>query len=158
LGYFWIIKKRAVCQFINQLKLKIMKNTIILFVTAIVCASGLQSFTTMPEKTSAIGNKGEAVVWKAETVDSGEISQGTPKTFEFEFTNSGKSPIVITSAKASCGCTVADYTKEPIAPGKSAKVTATYNASAKGPFTKTITVTTTENETPKVLTIKGTVI
>ncbi|AWI25936.1 DUF1573 domain-containing protein [Flavobacterium pallidum] len=127
-----------------------MKNTIILFVTAITCALGLMSFT---------GNPGTSiVVWKSEVIDTGEIPQGTPKSIEFEFKNTGDKPIIITNAKASCGCTVADYPKEPIAPGKSAKITGTYNAAAKGPFTKTITVTTSENDTPKVLTLKGTVI
>lgn len=129
-----------------------MRKTIILFVTAIVSALGLMSFTGEP------ANATSAVVWKTEVVDAGEIPQGTPKAIEFEFTNNGSAPLIITSAKGSCGCTIADYPKEPIAPGKTAKVTATYNAAAKGPFTKTVTVTTSESETPKVLTLKGTVI
>ncbi len=129
-----------------------MRKTIILFVTAIVSALGLMSFTGEPVTATS------AVVWKTEVVDAGEIPQGKPKAIEFEFTNNGSAPLVITSAKGSCGCTIADYPKEPIAPGKTAKVTATYNAAAKGPFTKTVTVTTSESETPKVLTLKGTVI
>ncbi|AWA30037.1 DUF1573 domain-containing protein [Flavobacterium magnum] len=128
-----------------------MKHTLILFVTAMFCTIGFSSFATLP----ATGGK---VIWKAETVDTGEIPQGTPKTIEFEFKNSGETAVTITSAKASCGCTVADYPKEAIAPGKSAKITATYSAANKGQFTKTITVTTSESDSPKVLTLKGTVI
>ncbi|OYU82091.1 MAG: hypothetical protein CFE23_01990 [Flavobacterium sp. BFFFF1] len=136
-----------------------MKNTILLFVTAIICVLGLSSFTTTPKHGLAtFGVTGGTVVWKTESIDVGEIPQGTPKTFEFEFKNTGSTPIVITSAHASCGCTVADYPKDSIAPGKSATIKATYNAANKGAFTKTVTVTTTENDTPKVLTIKGTVI
>ena len=88
----------------------------------------------------------------------GQIPLNVPKEIDFEFKNTGKTAVIITNVKASCGCTATDYTKEPIQPGKSAKVTATYNAANKGAFTKTVTVTTSAETTPKVLTLKGTVI
>lgn len=96
--------------------------------------------------------------WKSDMVDVGEIPQNTPKPIEFEFTNTGKTDIVITNVKPTCGCTVADYTKTPIKPGGKGKVSATFNAASKGAFTKTITVTTNAEEAPKSLTFKGTVI
>jgi hypothetical protein len=98
------------------------------------------------------------VAWKAETIEVGEIPQSKPKDIVFEFKNTGKTDIVITNVKPACGCTAADYTKTPIHPGETATVKATYNAAAKGPFTKTVTVTTSAAETPQVLTFKGTVI
>jgi len=98
------------------------------------------------------------LTWKSEAVDVGDIPQGIPKLIEFELKNNGTTPVIITSAKSSCGCTVADYQKEPILPGKTALVTAKYNATALGGFTKTITVTTSVDEVVKVLTFKGNVI
>ena len=98
------------------------------------------------------------LTWKSEAVDVGDIPQGTPKLIEFELKNNGTTPVIITSAKSSCGCTVADYQKEPILPGKTALVTAKYNATALGGFTKTITVTTSVDEAVKVLTFKGNVV
>lgn len=98
------------------------------------------------------------ITWKSETVDVGEIPQGTPKMIEFSFKNTGDKEVIITNVKTSCGCTASDYTKEAIAPGKSGFVKATYNAAVKGSFTKTVTVTTNADETPKVLTLKGNVI
>ena len=97
------------------------------------------------------------VSWKAESIDVGEIPQGTPKDVVFEFKNTGKSDVIITNVKAACGCTATDYTKTPVKPGQSAKVTATYNAAAKGAFSKTVTVTTNAEEASKVLVFKGTV-
>lgn len=97
------------------------------------------------------------VSWKSETIDVGEIPQGTPKDVVFEFKNTGKSDVIITNVKAACGCTATDYTKTPVKPGQSAKVTATYNAAAKGAFSKTVTVTTNAEEASKVLVFKGTV-
>ena len=135
----------------------------IIKITMLALALGLMSFSAIaPVKTLVSTVKTETtattIVWKAETIDVGQIPQGTPKAIVYEFKNTGKTAVVITSVQGSCGCTATDYTKEPILPGKSAKVTATYNAANKGGFTKTVTVTTSEETTPKVLTLKGTVI
>lgn len=135
----------------------------IIKITMLALALGLMSFSAIaPVKTLVSTVKTETtattIVWKAETIDVGQIPQGTPKAIVYEFKNTGKTAVVITSVQGSCGCTATDYTKEPILPGKSAKVTATYNAANKGGFTKTVTVTTSAETTPKVLTLKGTVI
>jgi len=136
----------------------------IIKISMLALALGLMSFSAIAPVQSLVStNENSAItastiVWKAETVDVGEIPQGTPKAIVYEFKNTGKTTVVITDVKGSCGCTATDYTKEPILPGKSAKVTATYNAANKGAFTKTVTVTTSAESTPKILTLKGTVI
>lgn len=133
-------------------------------ISMLALALGLMSFSAIaPIKSISSENKivadaASTIVWKAETIDVGQIPQGTPKAIVYEFKNTGKTAVVIASVQGSCGCTATDYTKEPILPGKSAKVTATYNAANKGGFTKTVTVTTSAETTPKVLTLKGTVI
>ncbi len=90
--------------------------------------------------------------------DFGNIDQGIPKTAEFTLTNDGNKPLLISSAKASCGCTNLKYSNEPILPNKSSMISVTYNAAAPGPFIKTITVQTNGDENKVVLQIKGTVI
>lgn len=121
---------------------------------------GLMSFTVLPTPVSNTFKTVVAspVVWKSETIDLGEIPQNKPKEVDFEFKNTGKTPVIITNVKASCGCTATDYTKTPIKPGETATVKATYNAAAKGAFSKTVTVTTNAEDAPKVLSFKGTVI
>lgn len=133
----------------------------ILKISMLALALGLMSFSAIvPVKViaSKIETTASTIAWKAETIDVGQIPQGTPKAIVYEFKNTGKTAVVITNVQGSCGCTATDYTKEPILPGKSAKVTATYNAANKGAFTKTVTVTTSAETTPKILTLKGTVI
>ena len=133
-----------------------MKAIKILFAA---CTFGLMSFAILPSETNTVEVTATApIAWKSELIDLGEIPQNKPKSIDFEFKNTGKTAVVITNVKASCGCTATDYTKTPIQPGQTAKVTATYNAAAKGAFTKTVTVTTNAEETPKVLSFKGTVI
>ncbi|WP_136668405.1 DUF1573 domain-containing protein [Flavobacterium sp. H122] len=99
----------------------------------------------------------ELVVWKTDVIDSGTISQGVPKTFEFVLTNESSKDLVITSVRASCGCTASEYTKEVIKPNSNGVVKAVYNASVKGAFNKVITVYTSVDSNPKVLTLKGVV-
>lgn len=79
------------------------------------------------------------------TYDFGAFPETNPVvTAEFEFTNVGNSPLVIHQAVASCGCTVPDYTKEPIMPGKKGMVKVTYDGTGTYPgnFKKSITVRT----------------
>lgn len=121
---------------------------------------GLMSFTSnnVAKNPISIVETAATIVWKSEQIDLGEIPQNKPKSIDFEFKNTGKTAVIITNVKASCGCTATEYTKTPIQPGQTAKVTAVYNAAAKGSFSKTVTVTTNADATPKTLTFKGTVI
>jgi len=133
---------------------------ILMIVTFAFMQVNAQSTTkpaTEPEKQAVNPNAPKANFDKLVN-DFGEIPQGIPKTAEFKLTNNGKEPLLIQSAKASCGCTNLQYSQEPILAGKSTNISATYNAAAVGPFTKTITVTTNADATPVVLQIKGTVL
>jgi hypothetical protein len=123
---------------------------------------GLMSFSAITPVKSLI-SKGvvvtaSSILWKIESIDVGQIPQNIPKPIIFEFKNTGKTSILVTNVQGSCGCTATNYTKTPIAPGKSGTVTATYNAVNAGAFTKTVSVTTNNDTTPKILTIKGTVV
>lgn len=132
----------------------------VLKISALALVFGLMSFTgntITTEPTAKVAVAG-AVSWKAESLDLGEITQGKPKDMTFEFVNSGKTDVIITNVKPACGCTAADYTKTPVKPGEKGYVKATYNAAAKGAFSKTVTVTLSGDEKPVVLSFKGTVI
>jgi len=96
------------------------------------------------------------IKFKNESHDFGKIEDGVQATYTFEFTNTGTAPVVISNASASCGCTTPDWTKEPVMPGKTGKVTALFNSQSRpGIFSKTVTVVS-NSETPQiVLSIKG---
>ena len=96
--------------------------------------------------------------WIVTSYDFGKIKVNKPVTHEFRFTNSGDAPLVISSVQASCGCTVTDYSKDPIAPGSEGYVKATYNAAKVGVFSKTVTVNANAAESVVQLTIKGEVV
>ena len=98
------------------------------------------------------------ISWTATTKDFGKIDQGKPVSAEFEFKNPSMVPLIISSVRPSCGCTVADYPKEPVPPGKTAKISVTYNAAASGVFQKSILVTSNAADGNSTLIIKGEVV
>src|SRR6185503_389313 len=67
-----------------------------------------------------------------DTYDFGKIKQNVPAEATITVTNIGTEPLLIEEARPSCGCTVSDYTKSPIAPGKTGTIKATFNAAALG--------------------------
>jgi len=116
----------------------------------------LSSFSHISAQDAAKPASG--IEWTSTTVDFGKIEQGKPVSAEFEFKNPTMVPLIINSVRPTCGCTIADYPKEPILPGKSGKIAVTYNAASGGAFTKAIVVTTNATEGNTSLIIKGEVI
>ncbi len=94
----------------------------------------------------------------SETIDLGKIKQSVPATATFTVTNIGNEPLIIEQATPGCGCTIGDYTKEPIAPGKTGSITATFNAAALNHFTKSLTVKFAGVDEAKSIIITGDVL
>jgi len=95
--------------------------------------------------TTATAQKPAEIKFDKVTHNFGKFSEKDPiMTCTFAFTNVGEQPLVINQAMASCGCTVPNYTKEPIQPGKKGEIKVTYNGTGKalGHFKKSITVRT----------------
>ena len=99
-----------------------------------------------------------AFKWGKTEHDFGNIAQQNPVTYEFEFTNKGQAPLIISEVEGSCGCTVAEYTKDPVMPGQKGKVKAIFDAAALGKFRKSIKVVANVEGGPEYLYIKGTVV
>jgi hypothetical protein len=87
--------------------------------------------------------------------DYGVIQKGADPYCEFKLTNTGKTPLVIQSATGSCGCTVPEYPREPIAPGQTVTIRVRYDTNRIGPFEKEVKVVFQGVEQPVVLKIRG---
>lgn len=98
------------------------------------------------------------IKFKQETIDYGDVQKGADGVRIFEFTNTGKAPLVITDVKSSCGCTVPEKPKDPIAPGANGVIKVKYDTKRVGPIRKTITVYSNADEPVKAIKIKGTVL
>lgn len=96
--------------------------------------------------------------FSSETIDLGKIKQGNPTSAKFIVTNTSSEPLLIEQANPTCGCTISDYTKSPIMPGKTGYINATYNAAAVGHFDKHLTVKFAGVDEMKSITITGDVV
>ena len=96
--------------------------------------------------------------WANTSFDFGKSKVGVPVSYEFRFTNTGMTPLIISSVKASCGCTVTAYTKDPVEKGAGGFVRATYDAAKAGRYSKTISVLANTPEGTILLTIKGEIV
>ena len=139
-----------------------MKNLLLIAVVLLLGLSQVNAqnanLASATGSTAVANPNAPKAKWDKTVNDFGEIEQGIPKEAEFKLTNEGKEPLLIQTAKAGCGCTNLKYSQEPVLPGKSTIIAATYNAAAMGAFTKSITVTTNADPNPVMLMIKGTVI
>ncbi len=94
-----------------------------------------------------------------ETHDFGNINEGDVVEHVFKFKNVGNAPLVIQSATATCGCTVPNPPKDPIAPGAENEILVKFNSQSKtGVQNKTITITANTEPSVTRLYIKGNVI
>ena len=128
-----------------------MKRNILFILMLLTASIGFAQEEIKPK------DKGEMKFEKTRH-DFGVFAQDTAVvTYDFVFTNVGKSPLIIHQANASCGCTVPEYTLEPIMPGCKGKITVTYNGKGRRPgvFRKSITIHNNGKQTPLRLYIEG---
>lgn len=91
----------------------------------------------------------------AETINYGKIAQNSNGVRVFEFTNIGKSPLIISRIQASCGCTVPKKPEHPILPGDKGTIEVSYDTKRIGGFSKSITIYSNAKNARKVIRIKG---
>ena len=114
-----------------------------------------QKLDTNAIETDQNSNKEPAIsfnnkIWGFGTITDGEVVEHT-----FRFTNSGTKDLVISSASASCGCTIPEWPKEPIAPGEKGEIKVEFNSNGKKDMvTKDITILANTNPVKTILQIK----
>jgi len=96
--------------------------------------------------------------FESEVVNYGDIARNSDGIKVLKFTNVGKSPIIITNVKGSCGCTVPTSPKEPIMPGEEGGIEIKYATNRIGPFSKTVTITSNAVRSNIVIPVKGRVL
>lgn len=100
------------------------------------------------------------VEYETMVYDFGEVKEGEHVKYSFKFKNTGSEPLVISDAKGSCGCTVPEWPKDAIAPGKSGEIKVVFDSKGKGAVggkedSKRVTVTANTDPVDTYLTIKG---
>lgn len=112
-------------------------------------------------KNTEIAETGGFPIIKFDTTyhNFGTLIQGEQVAFTFNFKNTGTSNLIIKDAFSTCGCTVPNYSKEPIAPNKEGKIEVIFNSEGKrGMQYKTVTLKLNTERKEKTLTIKANVL
>ena len=112
-----------------------------------------QAKTVPAAKAIQVG--GAEISFEKEVHDYGVMEQNGNGQCEFVFTNTGTEPLLITNARGSCGCTVPDWPREPIAPGASSAIKVKYDTKRIGLINKSVTITSNGETSTKIIRIKG---
>ncbi len=124
-----------------------------IFLMTILC---LFTFTLFAQENQVAQN--DSIVFDKLEHDYGTIERGGEGDCVFTFTNKGQKPLVLSNVNTSCGCTVPEWPREPIAPGETGKIKVKYNTNLAGIFNKSITVYSNAANSTVRLRIKGQVI
>jgi hypothetical protein len=127
------------------------------------CTNAADKIKPAEERTEidAMVSNEEIAAFEFEEVfhDFGDIAEGTKAETVFKFTNTGEAPLIITTAQGSCGCTVPDYPKTPIAPGASGEIKVSFDSSGRaGKQDKTVTLDANTNPRSTILKITSNVL
>lgn len=138
-----------------------MRNTFILLIAAALfasCGNGPKedsNIDTSVLETDNNGAKEPKMTFQKTMWDFGTITEGERVEHTFKFVNDGKSDLVVSSATASCGCTIPEWPKEPIAPGEEGEIKVEFNSTGKSDMvTKDITILANTNPVKTILQIK----
>lgn len=122
----------------------------LLFIAAaFILAAGAMGQTSKPD---------DFAKFNIDKYDFGKIKQAVPAIYYFEVTNKSDKPLIIENAHATCGCTTPEYQKDPILPGKTAKIKVGYNAANGGHFEKPVYIKFAGIDEEKVVAITGEVL
>lgn len=111
---------------------------------------------TNPKSASQPTDKQAVITFDKTEHDFGAILQGERVTYTFHFTNTGNVPLIVSNVKTSCGCTIGDFSRSPVEPGKQGTIKATYDSKGHhGVQTRTLTVVSNTNPNQTVLRLKA---
>ena len=132
-----------------------MKQTEIILLMSVFFALSCQK-TDKKQTTAPQAGDTTSVEFNEMKYDFGTITQGEVIKHIFKFKNTGDKPLVIKDVHTSCGCTVADYSKEPVAPGDEGFISVTFDSFGKaGEQYKNVTIVMNTNPPKKILVITG---
>lgn len=146
-----------------------MKQLFVLGLAAVLLASCHQGTakqdvksadsTAMSSGTKVASPDAAILSFEKESFDFGKIKQGEKVHYDFKFKNTGKSPLIISNATATCGCTIPEPPTDPIKPGDEGVIKVVFNSTGKmGMQDKVITITSNGNPNTNQVHLTGEVI
>jgi hypothetical protein len=129
-------------------------KTRVLFISLVF----LVAVSCTEKKGNKAGKKEARIDFKEAIHDFGKIEYGGDGTVDFKFTNKGKAPLVLDNVRSTCGCTVPEWTREPVNPSGTGIIRVIYDTRRTGAFSKTLIIYSNAVNSPVRIFIKGTVL
>ena len=132
-----------------------------LFLFCMLALVTMGAVNAQEKKEEAVQERahGPRIMFAEREHNYGTIQKGGDGNCAFTFTNTGDEPLILSSVRASCGCTTPKWTQKPVMPGKTGEIGVRYNTNSVGGFTKTVTITSNAVNEPRVVVkIKGNVV
>ena len=115
-----------------------------------------QAFDPAKDAAQAPAGPTTSMVFDTYEHDFGTLDEGDAVTHVFSFTNTGSEPLLLEKCKGSCGCTVPQCPKTPIAPGAQGEIEVKFNSKGKkNNQTKTVTINANTDPAQTILKIKA---
>lgn len=130
---------------------------LIVLVVVVISAIAITLFYSSKDKdkiTASLIENATVIKFEKDFIDFGKLTEGEIATCSFKFKNVGKSDLIISSVTANCGCTVADYPREPIAPGKEGQITVRYDSEGSAGIRIQKQVSVLANTSPATTTLR----
>jgi hypothetical protein len=129
-----------------------------LFLLVVVAAGFALTSNAQPVTSTMNDPSAPVMTFETDSMNFGSVPAGEKVVREFKFKNTGKTPLVISSATGSCSCTVPKFPTEPIAPGKTGVIRVEFNSAGKAGYQdKTATIESNNRDGSVILHLKGTV-
>lgn len=126
---------------------------------ALSCSSNSKKGSDKEKQISTDINGIPEILFDTTYYDFGTLIQGEKAEYTFKFKNTGNADLLIFDAFSTCGCTVPEFSKEPISPGQTGKIEVVFNSEGKrGLQYKTVTLKLNTEQKKKTLTIKANVL
>lgn len=130
-----------------------MKAKNIFLIMAILFCTGISSVQCQTNNKTAV--TGPEISFDKTTMDFGTLNIGDVKVGVFTITNTGKKPLILDNVVSNCDCTVLDWSRAPIMPGKTTTIKATYTAKNSGLISKWVTVMSNAETDRVILKLRG---
>ncbi len=125
-----------------------MKKIFVLFFMMVAIAS----LSFAQESTAPVAKA--TITFEKSSHDFGDIAQGEKVNYVFKFKNTGNAPLILQDVQTTCGCTATDWPRQPIAPGESGKIAASFDSNGKmGKQNKVITIYSNATNSPERVSI-----
>ncbi len=101
---------------------------------------------------------GPNITFETTKFDFGTVTEGDKVEHTFKFKNNGTEPLILSNVQTTCGCTVPQWPKDPILPGKTGEIKASFNTTGKGgQQNKVVTIISNAKEGNTQVSLNGNV-